>query len=264
MGTVYKKTFTKPLPENAELFARKGERFARWKPQRGRTRTAAVTEGLDGSLRIVVPARTYTAKYRDGTGRVREKATGCRDEGAARSVLAELERRAELVRAGVLSPKEDSISDQSTCLLKDHIGEYLAYLKAKGSTKTHQRDRRRYLDQIMKDCRFERIRDLDRNTLERLLYKQLEDGVSARTANALRAAAIAFANWCVRTQRLAVNPFEGIPKANEENRPTPEATRSHRGRTASAHRNREDSATSGRFEGESRSAKRPDRSQGKA
>ena len=29
MGTVYRKTFTKPLPAGAEVFIRKGERFAR-------------------------------------------------------------------------------------------------------------------------------------------------------------------------------------------------------------------------------------------
>ena len=43
MATVYKKTFTKPLPTNAETFARKGERFARWKDAKGKTRTATLT-----------------------------------------------------------------------------------------------------------------------------------------------------------------------------------------------------------------------------
>ena len=31
MATIYKKTYTKLLPPNAEVFSRKGERFARWK-----------------------------------------------------------------------------------------------------------------------------------------------------------------------------------------------------------------------------------------
>lgn len=30
MGTVFKKTFTKPMPAGAEIFIRKGQRFARW------------------------------------------------------------------------------------------------------------------------------------------------------------------------------------------------------------------------------------------
>ena len=104
MGTVYKKTFTKPLPADAETFTRKGELLARWKPPKGgRTKTAPVTTGKDGSDRVVLTAGTYTAKYRDGSGVVREKATGCRDETAARSVLRDLERRAELVKAKVIT-----------------------------------------------------------------------------------------------------------------------------------------------------------------
>ncbi|MCH7885841.1 MAG: hypothetical protein IIC01_11410 [Planctomycetes bacterium] len=36
-GTVYKKTYTKPLPPDAEAFTRKGERFARWKDAKGKS-----------------------------------------------------------------------------------------------------------------------------------------------------------------------------------------------------------------------------------
>jgi hypothetical protein len=34
MATVYRKTFTKPLPDGAEIFTRKGERFAQLKDSR--------------------------------------------------------------------------------------------------------------------------------------------------------------------------------------------------------------------------------------
>jgi hypothetical protein len=53
-------------------------------------------------------AATFTAKYRDGEGIVREVATGCRDEQAARSVLARLERRAELVKSDGENPCKSS------------------------------------------------------------------------------------------------------------------------------------------------------------
>jgi hypothetical protein len=93
VATVYRKTFTKPLPSGAETFTRKGEKFARWKDAKGKTRTANVTTGKDGSERLLIEAKTFTAKYRDGSGIVREVATGCRDETAARAVLAELVKR---------------------------------------------------------------------------------------------------------------------------------------------------------------------------
>ncbi len=36
MGTVYKKTVTRPLPVGAALFTKNGEQYARWKPAGGR------------------------------------------------------------------------------------------------------------------------------------------------------------------------------------------------------------------------------------
>ena len=122
MGTVFKKTFTKPLPAGAEFFERKGERFARWVDSKGKKRTASLTTGNDGTDRIVIEAGTYTAKYRDGSGVVCETATGCRDADAARAVLGDLERRSELVKANILTSAEDAVADHQTGPWSDHFG----------------------------------------------------------------------------------------------------------------------------------------------
>src|SRR5208282_5503392 len=82
MGTVYKETFTKPLPAGAKIIVRKGQRLAQWQDAKGKTRTAPLTAA---GTRITVEAGTYTAKFRDGSGIVRKVTTGCRDESAARS-----------------------------------------------------------------------------------------------------------------------------------------------------------------------------------
>jgi hypothetical protein len=103
MGTVLKKTFTKPVPTDAEMFTRKGIQFARWKDGKDKTRTAKMTTGKDGSPRLQIEAETFTAKYRDGAGIVQEVATGCRDETAARQVLADLVKRSELVKGKILT-----------------------------------------------------------------------------------------------------------------------------------------------------------------
>ena len=110
MGTVYKPTCTKPLPS------------------KGRAVTYPVTTGKYGSQRIVVESGTYVAKYRDGAGLVHTVSTGCRDEGAARAVLGELERRAELVKSGVITAGEDRIADHAATPLVDHFDDYLTSL----------------------------------------------------------------------------------------------------------------------------------------
>lgn len=216
MATVFKKQFTKPLPEGAELFSRKGQQFARWKDGSGRTRTERVTTGRDGSPRIIAEAATFTAKYRDGSGIVRETPTGCRDETAARSVLSQLVRRAELVRSGVVKDSEDAAADHLRLPLSIHIAAYMMHLKAKGTAKAHRDNVKRQLDRIAADCGFSKLSQLAADKLERWLVDRDTEEMSARTRNTYLATARAFANWCRREKRLMRNPFECIAKADEK------------------------------------------------
>jgi hypothetical protein len=216
MGAVFKKTVTKAMPAGAETFARKGERFARWKDRRGKTRTAPLTTGEDGSERIVIESSRYFAKYRDGGGVVRVVPTRCRDETAARQVLAELERKAELVRSGVMSASEAAVSEYQSAQLGEHIDAYDSYLQAKDACETHRTYTGRYLRRIAAECSFATLADLRRGALERWLAAQAAEGAAAKTRNTYRGALVAFCNWCVSTNRLATNPFRGIPKANEK------------------------------------------------
>ena len=52
MGNVYRETYTKPLPKDAELITKNDERIAQWRDNRGRKKTAPVRTGKDGSLKI--------------------------------------------------------------------------------------------------------------------------------------------------------------------------------------------------------------------
>ena len=216
MGTVYKKTFTKPLPPNAEVFTRKGERFAKWKPAKGKTQTAPLITGQDGSDRIVLKAGTYTAKYRDGSGIVREKATGCRDKEAASRVLGDLERRAELVKANVMTAGEDAIADHQGTPLAEHVADFIAHQTAKEVSPVRVANTRSQLQRVMEDCGFKRYTDLSGVVLERWLLARAGEGMSAGTRNQYRAAWVNFANWSVQADRLSKNPFVSVPKADEK------------------------------------------------
>jgi len=213
MGTVYKETFTKPLPAVAKLIVRKGQRLAEWKDAKGRTRTAPLTAAGN---RIAVEAGTYTAKYRDGSGIVRKVSTGCRDKIAAESVLADLERRAERVRGGLLTADEANAIDHQERPFGEHIDAYLMKLEAEGTSPAHRANVRRNLQRLAADCQFKRLGSLSREALERWLVAQEKAGMGPRTRNTYRAAAVAFCNWCMETGRLLVNPFAKVAKALEE------------------------------------------------
>jgi len=201
MATVYRKTYTKPLPADAEIITRRGERLARWKDAKGKTRTAPLTTGKDGSDRISVKAGTYTAKYRDGSGIVREKATGCRDKEAASRVLADLERRAELVKAKVMTAAEDAMSDHQDTPLAEHVGDFIAHQVAREVSPVRVANTRSQLHRVMEDCGFRRYSDLSAGALERWLLARAAEGMSAGTRNQYRSAWVNFANWSVRTER---------------------------------------------------------------
>jgi hypothetical protein len=89
--------YTKPIPEGAQLFTRKGERFARFKDRRGKTVDAPLTE--DGS-RIRLLSKKWYGEYRDADG-VERCVPLATDKTAAEQMLAALVRKSKLGKAGV-------------------------------------------------------------------------------------------------------------------------------------------------------------------
>ncbi len=224
MGTVFKRTSTKPLPVGAEFFARKGERLARWKTAKGKTRTAAVivpSEGkFAGQERIVVETPTYFADYRDGNGHLRRVATGCRDESSARAVLAELEKRAEKVRAGIITKSEDAMTVHQHTPLTEHVAEFISTMRAAGRSEVHVTGTERLILRVTDEAGFRRLSDIQAGGVERWLAQQTLPQVGkatmgARTRNSYLIALRSFCNWCVERDRLPFNPLAKLDRADE-------------------------------------------------
>src|SRR5262249_22312215 len=153
-----------------------GEKLARWQPPKGRTRTAPLTASGD---RIRLEAATFTARFRDGQGVVVEAATGCRSEDAARQVLAGLEREAERVRAGLITPAEARTAEHLATPIAGHVDGYIGSLEAKGASGAHVRESRRILTAVFSSCEFRTLADLDRGAFERHLNRRRQAGASA-------------------------------------------------------------------------------------
>jgi hypothetical protein len=120
------------------------------------------------------------------SGRIVEKSTGCRDETAARKMLADWQRRAELVKANVITAAENRTASHQTRPLAHHFDVYGEHLQAIGVTEKHGKERRHYLDQLAADCCFTRLADLTREAFERWLAQRTGSGMSARLRNAYR------------------------------------------------------------------------------
>ena len=94
MGNVFKKTVTRPLPPNAEIITRQGERLARWRNAKGKTRTAPVTTEKAGAEPIRDESSTYVARSATATASS-SKSRPDVGKSAAQNVLADLERKAD-------------------------------------------------------------------------------------------------------------------------------------------------------------------------
>ncbi len=214
MGTVYREKYTKPLPTRSELFTKSGERFARWKRLKGKTRTAPVTAWQDGTDRIMVTSGTYVAKFRDGNRRICKVSTGCRDEDAARSILSKLERRAELVKSEVISHAEAATADHQRTPLAEHFAAYCDYLRARQASAVRIANMQSQFNRVADECGFRRLSDLDGGPFVRWMNEQTAAEMGAATRNGYRETLIMFANWCVQNHRLTANSFKTVPKAD--------------------------------------------------
>lgn len=206
MGSVHRPSLTRPLPPGATV----ENGVARWRTRTGKLRAAEVRDG-----RIVERSSKYVARYRDADGVVRTVATGCREELAAKAVLAELERRAEMVRAGVLTSAEDAVADSRRAPITGHVQRYVESLVARETTPKHCRTQRRLLTTLVEDCNLRTLAEVKREPVERWLVEAERRGKSARTRNTYLNAAKWFLNWCVETDRLIANPLLRIPRADE-------------------------------------------------
>ena len=215
MGTVFRKSWTAPVPPGAEIVERGGKRIARYRIRSGKLRTAEVFTAADGRVRIRGETKAYIAKFRDAAGFWIERPTGCTDETAARAVLAQLERRTELVRAGVLTPEEDAASKHGAESVDTNLDAWRDHLRLKGSTEHWYTQARRRVARVTGDRGVKRLRDFTAATVERWLADQADAGMSAGTRNGYRQACVTFVNWCVRAGRLTHNPLLVVAVADQ-------------------------------------------------
>ena len=141
-----------------------------------------MTTGKDGTDRIVITARTYTAKFRDGSGIVREVATGCRDESAARSVLGGPGTPGRTGQGRVAHRRgRRRYRPPGTRPLAEHFAAYLDHQEAEGTSPAHRENVNRCLRRLAADCGFPAGRS-DAEALERWLVAQGRWGMGARPA----------------------------------------------------------------------------------
>jgi len=220
MATIFRKKYTQPLPKGTQIVKRRGQKVALWIDRNGRKHYEQITTGLRGQIKIIRKSPTWIAQYRDATRKKIIVSTDCHDEQAARQVLANILRRVEHLKAGILTPEQDRQATHAAKSLAGHTADYFEHVRAKTVrgrkvSGKHRVEIERQLKAIAKNCGFFKLTDINREAMEKWMNRQEKAGMGARTRNTYRAAILTFCNWCVETDRMAANPLAKLCRADE-------------------------------------------------
>ena len=157
----------------------------------------------------------YWADYTDENGVRRRRSTGCRDKGAAQSALSRWLEQAERIKAGIVSATEAEIVKHANRPLAEHLADYEAALRAKGTarhaTLTVARCRR-----VFDDLGVRVMRDLTPDAMARWFDARRAEDMGAVTANHHVTALKMWGNWMCRNGRInGKNPAAGLHRFNE-------------------------------------------------
>ncbi len=214
MGTIFRRVERRPIPKAATVVEKDGQRFARWRT-RGKLRTVLIEVESDGSEVVAVQSAIYVAKYRDHTGRVVARSTGCREETTARHKLAQWEAETEQILAGILDATALETARASVGSLAEHLGAYEQSLIANEVSDTYRANARRGVQRLIDELDLKTLSDFRRDKIEPWLSKAISDEMSARTRNYYRDAGARFLNWCMDNGRVLGHDLNKLPKADE-------------------------------------------------
>jgi integrase len=142
----------------------------------------------------------------------RKRVKGFKDKAATAQLAAELERKAELARTGII----DRYAEDRKKPLKQHLEDFHQSLLAKGGTVAHAKQTKNRAEQIINRCKFAIWTDISASKVERCLaaLRNGDIGLSAGTSNAYLQAIKQFCRWMVQDGRANESPVAYLARIN--------------------------------------------------
>lgn len=212
MASIFKPSYTKPIPPDAEIIHRDGQRFARFEDRTGTRRRVPLTK--DGR-KLRYQQRKWWIQYTDANGRVCRVA-GFADKIATEQRAAQLERAVARCKAGIIDTHDELHAQHLQQPLDAHVEAYRLHLQVMEVSAWHLRETLRRLNAILSGCNAHFLNDITATHVERWLKLLTDRGTAARTRNTYLSSLKAFLNWCVTSGRLAQNPLQTVRNANEQ------------------------------------------------
>lgn len=154
-------------------------------------------------------SRKWWGRYRDAFGRDRRVPLAA-DKMAAQSMLNQLVQKVEREKAGLV----DATDEQRKRPLKDHLGEFEAYLRNKGVTQKQVKTAVNQIRKMMSAGNWTMISDISASGALEFLGSLREADKSVQTYNHYLKSAKQFTRWLVRDRRTVSDPLAHLSKLN--------------------------------------------------
>jgi integrase len=207
MASVYKRTDVKPIPPDAKVITRRGQRLAQFKDGRGRNKTAPLS---DDGLGIMVERKCWYVAYLDENGK-RQVAKGYTDKEASEQLGRTLEQQAEKRQAGLQAVDPAKVRTP----FADVLDLYIADLDRAKCDDKYTAIIRLRMNKLAAECSWSTVGSMRAEAMTRWMARPPQSGLAPATLNQYLETAGAFANWCIDKSYLAGNPLAGIRKADE-------------------------------------------------
>ena len=224
MGSIFKRTRKRPIPNNAEVVTKRGKKLAQWTGKDGRKHKAPIDES--GS-HILAESRNYYIEYADEHGIRKPLNTGTPELDVARQILQAKENRVAKIKAGLLDATQEGFIEAAKKHINVHVDDFEQYLRDKGCSVSHVELSLMHIREAIKWMEVDRFPELSRERVTRFLghlktaeAKHPKHGKktrSARTVNSYAASLKSFTRWMFECRRCDVNPLVGVKKLTESN-----------------------------------------------
>ena len=197
-----KRRHYRPIPKDAEIVERKGEKFARWTNSRGGKQTRPLNGRGD---RIVVESRCWYVRLKQADGRWRET-RAYTDKVASATLEAELLTKMERGMVGLVDPMEE----HRRTPLKKHLEDFGTHLENKENTFEHVTKTLQRCQAVLDGIEAELIGDITAGRVETCLADLRRKGLSKSSSNHYFGAVRTFCRWLVKDRRSHENPVAGL------------------------------------------------------
>jgi integrase len=226
MATVFKRRWLRTIPAGAEIIKRDGEPFAVWTDSKSKRKRRAPLSS-DGE-RVILDADTYTVEWWDENNKRRKRGTKFVDKDSAQELADKLERHAEKRRSGLIDATQERFAIEGHRPVAQHVADFVATLQARQNTSKHVDMARRHIEEIVAECKAERISDLTGDAVLRAIDSIRQAGdkrikepaertaCSLKTCNGYLRNIKSFTRWLWAEHRIAADPLVALKSFNAD------------------------------------------------